>query len=402
MPTKSNWLDKGLLLCIEWVLFLTISQFVSKWGGSIGHMIWTLLALGVLLSTGVFLLKYKYNRNRMGVYYLLTFGMVLVTWLAFSWPIIISFGLVLYVLWRLFSFIEGQSVRVRWWLWIATVCIILVLWMTYQPGGRHRELIVLLIFQTLLIAGYEGVLEWRVSKRLVGAMIALIGFLGVAICGVVIQLVFPYIKSLVYLVLDGVLYVLSFVFAGIWALVTHFLHPGSDAHKKALNSLLNNYNRHKPQGTEQIPVGHGTHAELMLIPIVIALLIISFFVIRSFRFSENVANETHLNEQRTVASTGRTITRPRFFERLRAPKDPVRAAVFQLQKKTRKTDLGRQKHETLSEWLGRLSVHNASRDIIQTVYDRVRYGHEDSISGHQARSFEEAIGSVEEALKKDK
>lgn len=392
MPIELSRIEKGVLLWVEWVLLFALSLLFSRWGGTVWHQLWTLIGLGVILAGGIFILNVRLKQTKMGVYFALSVGTVLLSWLVFSWPVMLSFGFVLYFMWRLFQFIEGRTNEQRWWLWLITMGLILALLLEFHSWAMHLEVLLIACLQTLLILSVEMVQEWRLSKKVTGSLTVFLGFLGVLAIGFLVSLAVPFIKWILSLLLNVILFVVLYVAKFLWMIMSRILGPRAQAHKSILNNLFKNMKTTK-QPIHSVS-GHGFNPEALLGLVIVVLLIVTFLILRRLRFSNTRSESASLFETAAAVALPPKRSISRFFDSTKAPLDPVRAAVFNLQKKTRKSSYARKKYETLREWLERLSERPDLRQHVQTVYEQVRYGRLKSVSNLTRDDFENAIKRV--------
>jgi hypothetical protein len=133
--------------------------------------------------------------------------------------------------------------------------------------------------------------------------------------------------------------------------------------------------------------------------VVVVIIGLTFFFFRKWQFTKGTTNRSSESLPLTD-SKGNEEKKSRLFSFLKAPKDPIRAHLFYLQKKLRKREEGRYKHETVGEWLNRLTSDPALQSSIQATYEATRYGNERSAHTpeNQVANFEMAIKQVEAKL----
>lgn len=399
MQLKGSWMTTLLLLLFEGVIFLILSTPFFGWAKSPGHMTLSVSVMAVLLAGGFLLLKKKIKSQNMSYYFAWAIVVAGVDWIGFSLPIVLSLLFAIYFMWRILNFLEGQTYEFRWWLFFLIVIVALALKLVIKQPFIQKELIILLGVQTLVIVIFEALEEWRSAKRLTGTLSYLAGFAVIGCVGWLLKLIFPFIKWGLNELLNACMVVIKVLVYGMWILMSKLLGPRMAAHKEVLNNLFKNSKKTPKLDIPSQGVHHSFNPELLMIMVAVIIVCLAFYFFRKWEIT--IAN----SKNRSIAASGtlqisKEEKRPRLFTNLRAPKDPIRAEVFQLQKKLRKREEGRMKYETIGEWLSRLTKEAPLKATIQSTYEAARYG--GSLApDNQMKHFEAALRQVEAQLLHD-
>ncbi|MGV3487925.1 MAG: hypothetical protein ACO1OC_04990 [Tuberibacillus sp.] len=119
-----------------------------------------------------------------------------------------------------------------------------------------------------------------------------------------------------------------------------------------------------------------------------------------FRISAQKSKVKQERDVRAAPFVGVRTETPR-KRKLRAPKDPVRQELYQLEKRLNKTPYARMTNDTVNTWLKRLPGSDMEKSIISSIYEKVRYGYK-HITSHEWESYRLSLDSVRTALNEQK
>ncbi|MCO7174766.1 hypothetical protein ACFP7A_02310 [Sporolactobacillus kofuensis] len=167
---------------------------------------------------------------------------------------------------------------------------------------------------------------------------------------------------------------------------------------KALQSSSAARQKNGPQSSFSSPFSFLSFDQLMGILIVVAILIFAFLLYRKAKRKNLVQKQNEVNggviiQDRFDHSSGQGSKR--FLHRRSIPKNQVRRAIFQLQKKASKHKLGRYGSESLSEWLERLCIPQTG--TLTSAYEKVRYG-ENTLTDSEKVAFFQAIKEAKKQI----
>jgi hypothetical protein len=361
-------------------------------------MVLSVSAMAALLAGGFLLLKKKIKSKNMAYYFAWAIVVAGMSWLGFSLPIVLSLLFAIYFMWRTLNFLDGQTYEFRWWLFFLTVIVALALKLVIKQPFIQKELIILLGVQALVIITIDALEEWRNAKRLTGTLSYLAGFAVLGCMGLFLRLIFPFIKWVLNELLNACMLVIMVVVNYIWLLMSKLLGPRMAAHKDALNNLFKNFKKQPKQAVDNQVIHHGLNPHLLMILIVVVIIGLAFYFFKRWQFAIEASHK--LETTSGTFHITKEDKKSRFFSYLKAPKDPIRAQLFHLQKKWRKREEGRLKYETVGEWLSRLTKDAPLKAAIQSTYESVRYGGNTlpNLTNQQMEHFEAALRQVEAQL----
>jgi len=396
LQPKDSWLRPLLLFLLEGVLFLVLSTPFTRWAKSPGSMIVLVSLMALIIALGFLLLRRKLKSRNMAYYFMWALVTAAVSWLGFSLPIVLSLLFAIYFMWRTLNLLDGQTYEVRWWLFLLTVLGTIILKLVIKQPVIQRELLILLGVQSLVILTTEALEEWRLAKRITGTLTYLAGFLVIGLVGGFLRLIFPFIKWGINELLNACMAVILVLVTFLWNVMAKLLGPRMESHKDVLNNLFKNSKKQPKKVDHSQVIHHGINPELLMIIVVVVIIGIAFYIFKKWKFTEVFTS----SRSETISGTfsmAKEKKKSRLFSHLKAPKDPIRAHLFYLQKKFRKREEGRLKYETVGEWLSRLTKEAPLKATIQSTYEAVRYGGDtpSHLQDNQLVNFEAAIKQVE-------
>ncbi|HET6872834.1 MAG TPA: hypothetical protein VFH42_07580 [Sporolactobacillaceae bacterium] len=402
MQPKANGIRPLLLFLLEWVGFLILSTPFSGWAKSPVMMSGAVSFIALLFAGGLLILKLKLKSENMAYYSMWAVVVALAAWIGFSLPIVISLLFAIYFMWRMLNFLDGQTYELRWWLFFISVLLALVFRAAIKQPVIDGELIGLLAVQTCVSLTFEAYEEWRQAKRLTGTLSFLAGAAAMGLVAWFIKLIFPLIKWVLNEILAACLFVVMLLVKLLWQVMSKLLGPRMASHQEALTNLFKTFKKQPKKIDHQHVIHHGLNPDLLMFFVVIVIIGLTFFFFRKWQFTKGTSNKRPESLPWTD-SKGNEENKSRLFSFLKAPKNPIRAHLFYLQKKLRKREEGRYKHETIGEWLNRITNDAVLQSSIQSTYEAIRYGSNQPVHlpENQVATFEMAIKQVEAKLLQD-
>ncbi|GGH79410.1 hypothetical protein JOD43_001791 [Pullulanibacillus pueri] len=306
-----------------------------------------------------------------------------------------AFVMSILLFWRMLEVLEGNTQEHMWKFFIATMGLGLVydfILKFYIPSFPYRFLFILLfILQLLLVIALN--LFARSEKKgniLLSSSYGLV-LGGTLITGLIIAWIGPYVGWAISWVLKGIGFV---VFVAVEGFITFLMSLKGHNEGQLVDDSDLKHGKEQAETWAQMTGNHSYAGLVIGVGVVVLVIFVVFLYMRKKRLNLNafVLSSTDVAispiGQKPSASVNHN-TKKRF----KAPKDPVRAQVFQLQKKLLKGDLGRVANETLSEWLSRLPASDKDKHLIRSVYEKARYGSA-VITGQELLKYREAIERV--------
>jgi hypothetical protein len=275
-----------------------------------------------------------------------------------SLDITLVFGLLL--LWRTFDVFKGLTFE-RLWI-ILTITFGLSI--AYSHGlplfinalPNHRELMPLLVIETLSVFITQLVFMGFRQKAHRGRLTRSYLILSVSL--------------MAFLIIIG--QALSDFFNN---LMRHF---GSDYNQPTSKSLhpKMNFQKEAPGPLRDYQLPHWFIYTISAVGAIILVLLIWGLVKGNWGrgyFQKGTRSEMVVGhvERLEGASSKKSIHKKRH----KAPKDPVRLELYRFERQLRKSPHGRNQYDTIHSWFQRLPMKDRDKDIITSIYEKVRYGY---------------------------
>ncbi|MFX3616703.1 MAG: hypothetical protein ACE3JK_04195 [Sporolactobacillus sp.] len=294
-------------------------------------------------------------------------------------------GFLLVIIWGYFLSPDNRDSGHLWGIFLISTGVAVLDYLL--PFSPHLAFLAVLFAELVFIAGY---ILCRDRKNLL--LVSLTGFFPLAALalGVLISLIWPFFLSILNFLYWKILSkFLSESFSLLFALINHL--TGKD------RSPLSRMQKVLKKTRDQPPASHqGSNPFtfiqqyrwlfLLLIVLIAALILFRFYRKRKI----NQEADSHLDQSSVMIKRGIIAgikTKLPFWKSFVPPVNPIRRAVFQLQKEARKSGFGRAPGEALNEWAQRLSVPSADSDWI-SYYEKFRYGEKLLDSEEKKRFFE--------------
>ncbi|GGE37787.1 hypothetical protein GCM10011391_15770 [Pullulanibacillus camelliae] len=410
LSKRMRGIETLLILMVEYLLVYTIMvPFNYQHGHNPWLLGWPLAGILILMSALFGGLARKVKRYPMLLYFVITLACI---GLGYWWGMTIfaAVGTAFLLFWRLSEWLEGTTKEMFWKIFSATFGFGIAydfLLKIFVPHFPERSLFVLLplIQVFLIVASYLLTKEVRGGNHVLTASYGIV-LAGALAAGGLLVLIGPYLGWLLVKILLGLFLVAYFivdvVMKGIlFLLPTKHGAEGAKPSPPPDNPLLQSDYKDVARLVGD-PHGHLIIDILSLIFLVIIGVVV-VLLIRHRRFSLIRKNETkpiimRRDEKDKLFSmaTEATLVKP-----VRPPKNAIRLSLYQLQKKLSKGDHQRRAPETLNEWLARLPIHSQSKQIVQSVYEKVRYG-ERSINAQELSDYKQAIAAIYRQLQHKK
>ncbi|MFT8317062.1 MAG: hypothetical protein ABF651_02170 [Sporolactobacillus sp.] len=341
------------------------------------------LLLLFILDHVLFLVFRQRRQMTWAIFIALTMVCALIGLLFFHFRLYAGFLLV--IIWSYFLSPETRDSGHLWGIFLISTGVAVLDYLL--PFSPHLAFLAVLLAELVFIASY---LLCRDRKNLL--LVSLTGFFPLAALalGVLISYIWPFFLS-----------IFNFLY---WKILSRFLSEGFSLFFALINHLadkdrspLSRTQKVLKKTSNQPPSSHqGSNSFsfiqqyrwlfLLLIVLIAALILFRFYRKRKI----NQEADSHF-DQSSVTIKSRIAagikTKPPFWKSFVPPVNPIRRAVFQLQKEARKKGFGRAPGETLNEWVRRLGVPSADSDWI-SCYEKMRYGEKFLDSEEKKRFFE--------------
>lgn len=372
----------GYVLLLSYLILLPFSA--ANW-----TVFFPLAILAVIQGTLLACL-FKWNRMKPSNIWVLSIACSLTAFLFFHIPFLPS--CLIACLFTYFSSIglERRNAAHLWLLFLisSTVAIFDYLF----SGISHRPLLFLILLAELVLLNMFLITENRSENRYLPVLTAVF-ICAAAILSLIVSILKPFFLwiygFLFNVLLKNALYVIANAY---WALLNHFVTPEKSMRiKKALQSSNANQN----SSDQFMPHIYPQHDYLYWIGLFLAAIVA---VVLYLKFRKRNLHLPSAKESVSVTLTERSASfrnkreSKRLLGHLLPPRDPVRKAIFSLQKAAEKAGMGRRTTETLSDWLLRIEQGHPNQDLIHG-YHKVRYGRYE-LSADEKKSFFASVDQV--------
>lgn len=289
--------------------------------------------------------------------------------------------------------LERRDAAHLWLLFLISASAAIYYYLFFPIG--QRTFIFLVLLAELIVLNALLVVENRSENRYMPGLTAMFIFAATVLAWVVSMLkpLFIWIYNVLFnVLLKNALYS---IFNACWIFLNRFVTANKSMKiKKALQN--SNANQERSNRTSH-PIYPQHHYELWIALALVTILVIIFYLWfrkRKLRIAGININASVSSVVHSEMFNGKKEKR-RFFGHLLAPRDPVRKAIFSLQRIAEKAGLGRHSSESLTEWLQRLD-QLPDQDLIRN-YQKVRYGHQDLLADEK-KAFFDSVARLKQAI----
>ncbi|MFT8311775.1 MAG: DUF4129 domain-containing protein [Sporolactobacillus sp.] len=287
---------------------------------------------------------------------------------------------------------EGRSPE-RLWRLMLLFAVVVVAYTLFAPISRRGALF-LLLFVELAAAGMWISFKSELNKRWLSIIAA-----SFAAAAILLALITSFLKPVVTVIYNFLFNVIIRpitygTVSVIFGWLNHF--SSKQTGRRIQNALQGSNIEKKPSVNTPPPDLHPVFNFGLIFGIIIAaaLLLIVFWQLRKIK--RNSATQDKLNTKLTQKKITNLVHEPSQSRRpLFSPKNPVRRAIYKLQKRATKQKLGRRSSESLAEWLRRLKLTHS--DILISSYEKVRYGGVE-LTDMENKTFFRAIDEAKQQL----
>lgn len=399
MPIKSKPID--LLICLLIESLLVFMVLVPFSGGSNPWLFIKPFSVLLAIAVVLFLIfQYIFKWDNFVLYFLIAvvvFGVGIVLGLS----IIFSMITAMFLLWRVTDALNGNTLSHLWMIYVVIVGVTflyIILVGLLDSGFPHLSRYIIFFFTETFLTVLSHFFQVQRLGKFGTKMSASYSmtFGGIIVIALIFAGVGPYISKALRFILEWLGIIIFFV---VQALLS-FFHKNSDLDKIWKNITKGRDETHKQ--TDQLAhlSKYHTPESFTIIGIIVAIivgLIVFFYLKKKWHRDGHRKRRLNLHQQAFTGEMNNSIVYGGKKRKVKPPKDPVRLALFQLQKKLFKQTEGRIGFETLGEWLGRLPGTDQQASIIRTIYEKVRYGKK-TIQPEELKAYQQAVTTVKDQI----
>ncbi|WP_100487755.1 DUF4129 domain-containing protein [Sporolactobacillus pectinivorans] len=289
--------------------------------------------------------------------------------------------------------LERRDAAHLWLLFLISASAAIYYYLFFPIG--HRNFIFLVLLAELIVLNVLLVVENRSENRYMPGLTAMFIFAAAVLALIVSMLkpLFIWIYDLLFnVLLKNALYS---IFNACWIFLNHFAN--SNRLIKPMKALQNSNANQESSNRTSHPIYPQHHYGLWIALALVTILVITFYLWlrkRKLRIADIKINAS-VSSAVQSDTFGEKKEKRQFFGHLLAPRDPVRKAIFYLQKIAEKAGSGRHFSESLTEWLQRLD-HLPDQDLVRN-YQKVRYGHQNLLPDEK-KAFFDSVARLRKAI----
>lgn len=381
-----------------WTLMVINSIFSRSEPNTIGFFVWLGFAVGFYLIVKAFFksqLKYMHLL-------LIAIPMFLIAILLGFTPIQ-SATLSGFLAWRLISHEKDPELESEMYFVSTSALLVLLAYLTAHYGQlpNVNVLVWMLIVQVLfLVIGrlvYNLDLKFGdqvLTKKIQTTLVILLITFGLAS---IVQLIFPMIRNVFYLVVNSVISVLMFLLSPIfnWAESIEPAEKEGEIEESDWERNQEGQEEYTPlDGEMMITSEHLLIASLIIIAVIIVVLILKNKdqLLSKIQFhketSDLVLESSRVNEKKLWKR----------HNTQKAPQNDIRKAFYKLEKWAGQKGVGRYHDESIDEWLIRYELNELIDESAVDIYKNVRYG-QYSVEPSQKKRYFKQIDLLKQNLK---
>lgn len=398
MRTKPDWtlilLSAFVEYCLIYIFLVPFDSTENQWTFAVPLSILTATTLAVYL-----LIRSVIKKDIFVLYFIVAVG-VFFLGLALGLSLFLSFISSVLLFWRMMDALNGLTYKRLWIILIVSASASIFFAFTFgmvRPGFKDPFLflVVLLIQAAAAYILYllQNVKSFKAGTHLTVFLITVFG--GIGVMAALLRYVGPYIAAAVRYVLLGASMALFYIIGLIFALFSALIGDTSKF-KQIEKSLTGKTNK---KGLEYSNQYYNPHQwDWLGIVLLIVVAIAVFYILRRRWMARKKLKpgfrQTVVAKHSAVEKGSNSFLKRRY----KAPKNPVRQLLFQLQMKLRKSNDGRSGSETVEEWLERLPTGPEDKSVITNAYQKVRYGNQ-PISQSEVNTYNQAIKDLIKKIK---
>lgn len=389
-----NYYMAGAVI-FEWLfLYTLLVPFNNQHWGLFGP----LLCLGIIYSFLFWLIRKKFSKVSLAIYFLITFITMVIGLLFFHISAIMSLLIGVFFYFRSTRLLEQKSPETVWQQFFISAAMTVVYYL-FTPillhGFEHKNyFIVLLVVQffAAILMISNGDQRQGGNKRL---PLFILGFFAV---GLIVAELTIVLKPVLFAVIDFVVKAVALAIITVTSalynwLVIPFISDKSEDKLKSTISMNDSSIKKDQTFHEYNP---PDYLIWVIIGVVLIIAILIFVILRK---RKPMVGDFQLNAEISGRSLIQNETKGRINKRRKArrPKDPVRLGMYQLQKYAQKIGLGRYRFESLEEWFKRTEV-TETIEPVQHYYEKARYGGK-PLTDNEFADYTESINRMKTVLK---
>ncbi|HET7579247.1 MAG TPA: DUF4129 domain-containing protein [Bacillales bacterium] len=403
MRLDVGWMTFLLSAAIEFMMIYALTVVFYTGNVNPWFFVVPLGAMTVAACLLFYFINKVFKAYRLPVYFAGSAVLFVIGW-GLGISLVLLFCVTMLLLWRIIAALSGRTLDHLWQIFSVTFGVSFlydVVLKFFHVGFPDRVLfIVVFLIQTVLVISLHLLDGSRKDGKSGGVLSYLPVFGGVLGAAALFTFFAPYLYWVLVKVIQGLGYVIIVVIQFLFG----WLKPLFVGSEEKLAEMVDNMGEKreplKQPPAEPIDVSNWSLEWLGPLIVIVAAICVLFYVRRKMVF-EVGDDQKNWNIRREPAEG---VSRYDFAEtgwssRLIAPTNRVRFQLFQLQKKLRKYNEGRFEHETIGQWVERLPANIEQKAIIQSMYERVRYG-DKSLTGEEWQEFRQAVKKVKENVRK--
>ena len=319
------------------------------------------------------------------LFFITVFPLIVLCGIWFGFSIIFVLLLAMLIYWRTTIMNrESDSVQTGIWLFLTIFCgFILLIFANIQDYPLHQPLIIsiIVLLAFILIGGF--MINWfsmvgnkLEKRRLLRNFLSIMGIM--ITLSLLIVTIRDVLKWVVVSILQLAIFAASIPLSPMLNWVENFELTGE------INPFAQNQNAQSQVEVENSNFIHDPSAiaskmdfnftYLSIVVFIILCILLFVFLYKKFQGSTEVLDSTGNGYFISSLDEKETKTNSKNKSQGEQPSYRVRKDIYRLEKLAEKLQLGRNSSETIGEWFKRVGVKED--EVIQSVYDRVRYGNQ--------------------------
>lgn len=360
-------------------------------------------------STYLFIfLIHKYQKKSRLLFFIIVFPLIMVSGILLNFPIMFVFVLSMLIYWRTTVMnSENDSVQTGFW-WFLTVFLgfILLIFANMQDYPYQNPLMIIIILNLAFIIFGGFLINWLsvVGNTLVKRLLLrnFLSIMGMMLAISLLLVTFTdVLKWFIVSILKLAVFAVSFLMSPMFKWVENFELTGEVnpfAQIQNAQSQVESENASLINDQSALTSKMDFNFSYLYIAVFMILCILLFiFLYRKFQGSTEVIDSTENGFYTSSFEEGKKGTSSS-KNKIDGEQSSyrVRREIYRLEKMADKLQLRRNSFETIGEWFKRVGV--IDDEVIQTVYERVRYGNQFE-SDEEYRLFLKSIDTKKAELK---